>query len=126
MKREFVTCLNCIDGRVQLPVIHWIMANYEVKYIDMITTPGMDGILADRNSNIEDILEKVNVSREVHSTDYIFIVGHHDCLANPVKDETHKKQIIDAVDHIKELNSSCNVIGLWVDSKSMIKIVYNI
>jgi hypothetical protein len=51
MKREFVTCLNCIDGRVQLPAIHWIKANYEVKYIDMINTPGMDGILADRNSN---------------------------------------------------------------------------
>jgi hypothetical protein len=55
MKREFVTTLNCIDGRVQLPVIRWIMAYYEVKYTDMITAPGMDGILADKNS---DILEK--------------------------------------------------------------------
>ncbi|MEN6292607.1 MAG: carbonic anhydrase [Methanobacterium sp.] len=43
----FATCLNCIDGRVQLPVINWIMKNYNVKYVDMITKAGMDGFLAD-------------------------------------------------------------------------------
>ena len=58
MKTQFVTCLNCIDGRVQLPVIKWIMENYGVEYVDMITTPGMDGILSDETSNIDDILEK--------------------------------------------------------------------
>jgi len=124
MNKEFVTCLNCIDGRVQLPVIHWIMATYDINYVDMITAPGMDGILANKNNDIGDILEKIKVSKEVHSTKHIFIVGHHDCLGNPVKTETHKKQIIDAVNRIKELNSSCNVIGLWVDSKSMIQIVF--
>ena len=65
MEKEFVTCLNCIDGRVQLPVINWVMTNYGVKYVDMITTPGMDGILADKNYNIEDILEKIRISRNV-------------------------------------------------------------
>ncbi len=38
-----------MDGRVQLPVINWILSNYEVKYADMITAPGMDGLLADSN-----------------------------------------------------------------------------
>jgi len=40
-------CLNCIDGRVQLPVIEWIKQNYGVDHVDMITEPGMDGFLAD-------------------------------------------------------------------------------
>lgn len=124
MKREFVTTLNCIDGRVQLPVIQWIMDNNNVKYTDMITLPGMDGILADKNSNIQDILEKITVSRNVHLTDQIFIVGHHDCLANPVNDETHKKQIIKSVNRIKGHNPSCNVTGLWVDSNSQVHAVY--
>jgi carbonic anhydrase len=115
-----------MDGRVQLPIINWIIANYEVKYVDMITTPGMDGILADKNNNIEDILEKINVSKEVHSTKHIFIVGHHDCLANPVNIETHKKHITDAVNRIKELHQSSNVIGLWLDKKSKVQIVNNI
>lgn len=126
MEKEFVTCLNCIDGRVQLPVINWVMTNYGVKYVDMITTPGMDGILADKNYNIEDILEKIRISRNVHSTKHIFIVGHYDCLANPVKSEIHKNQIIMAVNRIKESNPSCEVIGLWLDSTSTIQIVHDI
>jgi hypothetical protein len=125
MLREFVTCLNCIDGRVQLPVINWIISNYEVKYADMITAPGMDGLLADSN-NVEDILEKITVSRNVHSTDHIFIVGHYNCLANPVNDEVHKKQIIRAVKRIKKFNSYCHVIGLWVDQGSNVQQIFKI
>ena len=48
MKSEFVTCLNCIDGRVQLPIINWITTNYDVKYVDMITAPGIDGLMVDK------------------------------------------------------------------------------
>jgi hypothetical protein len=126
MNTKFVTCLNCIDGRVQLPVIKWIMENYGVEYVDMITTPGMDGILSDENINIEDIQKKVKVSKEGHSTSFIYIIGHHNCLANPVTSEVHKEQIIKSVYRIKKLNSTCNVIGLWVDGRSKIQIVHEI
>ena len=85
MKREYVTTLNCIDGRVQLPLIHWVLVNNKVEYTDMITVPGIDGVLADKNNGIHDILEKIDISRNVHLTDQIFITGHHGCLANPVK-----------------------------------------
>ena len=125
MLREFVTCLNCMDGRVQLPVINWILSNYEVKYADMITAPGMDGLLAD-SDDISDILEKISVSRTVHATDHIFVVGHYNCLTNPVTDETHKNQIVSAVKRIKEFNSDCNVIGLWVDQCFMIQQILKI
>jgi carbonic anhydrase len=124
MKSEFVTCLNCIDGRVQLPVINWILKNYDVKYVDMITTPGVNGVLADKNSNVEDIFEKLTFSNEGHSTELIFIVGHHDCLANPMDDETHHKQIIESVERIKESYSACDVIGLWVDCEFNVQITY--
>jgi hypothetical protein len=126
MTTKFVTCLNCIDGRVQLPVIKWIMENYGVEYVDMITAPGMDRILSNENNNLEDIQEKVKLSNEGHSTSRIFIVGHHDCLANPVTSELHKEQIIKSVYRIKKLNSTCDVIGIWVDNKSKIQIVHEI
>lgn len=126
MKTEFVTCLNCIDGRVQLPVINWILENYDVKYVDMITAPGMDGILADKNNNVKDIFEKLTFSNEGHSTELIFIVGHHDCLANHVEDETHNKQVIDSVKRIKKLYSTCDAIGLWVDSEFDVQIIYKL
>ena len=123
MKTEFVTCLNCIDGRVQLPVINWILKNYDVKYVDMITAPGMDKVLTDM-ANVDDILEKIAISKNVHSTNQIFVVGHHDCLANPVDDHLHKKQIVDAADNIKKLNLECDVTGLWVDNKFKVHVIH--
>lgn len=92
----------------------------------MITAPGMDGMLADKNNDVDDIFEKLTFSNEGHSTNKIFIVGHHDCLANHVEDETHNKQIIASVKRIKESYSACGVIGLWVDSKSNVHIIYEL
>jgi len=126
MKSEFVTCINCIDGRVQLPVINWILNNYDVKYVDMITSPGVNGVLANKNSNVADIFDKLTFSNDGHSTELIFIVGHHDCLANPVDDEIHNKQIIRSVERIKESYSASTVIGLWVNNEFKIKVLYEL
>jgi len=125
MKKEYATCLNCIDGRVQLPVIHWIQENYGIKYVDMITAPGINGIFAEENCEITGLLEKINISQEVHLTKHIFIVGHHDCLANPVNDENHIKQICEAINVIKKYNCSAIIVGLWVDSEFSVHKVYN-
>ena len=59
--KKFITCLNCVDGRVQLPVIQWIKENYNIDYVDMITEAGMDGILAAENSDLERISHIINV-----------------------------------------------------------------
>ena len=111
----FATCLNCIDGRVQLPAINWIMKNYNVKYVDMITKAGIDGFLADKNSDIHEILKNVEVSISGHGSENIFVVGHYDCAANPVDDLTHQKQINTAVKRIKNIFPDLNVTGLWID-----------
>ena len=115
---KFVTCLNCIDGRVQLPVIHYIKEKYEVDYVDMITEAGMDGILAKENySNMENLLKKIDISLTKHGSNIIFIAGHYDCAGNPVDEETHKQHIRTAVKKIKALTSAHRVIGLWVSEK---------
>ncbi|WP_431061856.1 carbonic anhydrase [Methanobacterium sp.] len=110
----FATCLNCMDGRVQLPVIKWIMENYNIKYVDMITEPGMNGFLADKSSNIQNIIKKVQITVDIHDSENVFIVGHYDCVGNPVNDLTHEKHIYAAVNRIKSLFPDLNIVGLWV------------
>ena len=43
---SFGTAINCIDGRVQLPVINWMKATHHVDWVDVITEPGADEALA--------------------------------------------------------------------------------
>ena len=117
----FATCLNCIDGRVQLPAINWIMENYNVEYVDMITEAGMDGFLADKNSNINSILKKVEISISGHESEDIFVVGHYDCAGNPVDDATHKKHINIAAKLIKDLFYDLNVVGLWINESFIVE-----
>lgn len=110
-------CLNCIDGRVQLPVIQWIKDNYEVDHVDMITEPGIDGLLSDNANPIDEINRKVRISIEKNKASIIFIVGHHDCKGNPVSEPVHKEQILSAVDRLKGGFSEVTVIGLWINSQ---------
>jgi len=109
-----------MDGRVQLPVIYWIKENYAADYVDMIAEPGMDGILAGENhKDIESILKKIDVSlkRPNLHLNIIFVVGHHDCLGNPVDDETHKRQIYIAAEKLKNLRQYVKIVGLWVSDE---------
>jgi len=115
---KFVTCLNCMDGRVQLPVIYWIKENYGVDYVDMITEAGMDGVLADENyKNVDSLIKKIEISLEKHNSRIVFVVGHHDCGGNPVDDKTHKNQICMAVEKVKGWKPSIQIVGLWVSKE---------
>ena len=114
---KFVTCVNCMDGRVQLPVINWIRENYSADYVDMITEAGADGYLVKHDQIPQEILSKINISVGKHGSDQIFIVGHHDCAGHPVDEETHRRDVLRAADKIKGSFSDCSVSGLWVSDK---------
>ncbi|MCK4935756.1 MAG: hypothetical protein KAR84_02790 [Elusimicrobiales bacterium] len=115
---KFATCLNCMDGRVQEPVIFWIKNNHKVDFVDMITEAGMDGYLSDSNSDISRIKKKVNVSLSREGNiNAIFVVGHYDCLGNPVDEKTHKEQINIAVKKVKAWKPEADVFGLWISSE---------
>jgi len=115
---KFATCLNCMDGRVQEPVISWIKDNFEVDFVDMITEAGMDGYLADSKSDVSRIQKKVNISlNREGSINTVFVVGHYDCLGNPADDKTHKKQINISLERVKTFSPKVEVFGLWVSSE---------
>ena len=56
MSDKRAVCLNCMDGRAQLPVIEWVKKNCDVEFVDMITEAGMDGFLT-KPLRIKDLSE---------------------------------------------------------------------
>lgn len=97
-KYNFVTAVNCIDGRVQLPLINWIKENYDTDFVDMITEPGPDKVLStSEDKKIEPIKSKILISHKAHGSGLIFVAGHHDCAANPVSGEEHVNQVKSSV-----------------------------
>jgi len=115
---KFATAMNCIDGRTQIPVIEWMKEKYNVDYVDMITEPGVDGILAkgENKALIESIKRRVEISVSKHNSKVVAVAGHHDCAGNPVDEETHKKHILSAIEVVKSWGFDVEVVGLWVDN----------
>ncbi|MCD6163626.1 MAG: hypothetical protein J7K40_14590 [candidate division Zixibacteria bacterium] len=114
---KFATCLNCMDGRVQLPAINWLMKEYSAEYVDMITEAGMDGYLVKNEKLPEGFIYKLNISAEKHGSKHIFIVGHYDCGGHPVDEKTHREHVHISVDKIKSIMPDSKVIGLWINEK---------
>ena len=118
-EKTFATAINCMDGRVQLPVTAFLKRKYGVDYVDMITEPGPNGILAANKdqSIIDSIKKRVGISTTKHGSKYIAIAGHHDCAGNPVDKDTHLAHIRSAIKTVKSWEVKAEVIGLWVDDK---------
>lgn len=116
------TCLNCMDGRVQLPVITWIKAHYAVDYVDVITETGMDGVLA-KQEDISEVLRSIKVSVNLNHSTRLFVVGHYDCRGNPVDEKSHREEIAESVKRLKPLWPAQEIFGLWVNSKWQVEII---
>lgn len=110
-----VTCLNCMDGRVQLPVLQWIKEHRKVDFVDVITEAGMDGVLADPKHDINEILYSIKISVTLNKSTGLFVVGHYDCRGNPSNDEQHHQHIIEAIKRVKSYWETHSVTGLWVN-----------
>ena len=117
MSEKRAVCLNCIDGRIQLPVIEWIKDNYGMDYVDMVTEPGIDGLLSDEANSIDGINRKIGISIEKNDASIIFIAAHHDCRGNPVSEAEHKEQVLLSRDRLKKVFLGVEVEGLWVNSE---------
>jgi carbonic anhydrase len=117
MEKSFATAINCIDGRVQVPVVEFVKKEFGVDYVDMITEPGPDKVLSENavSEVINSIKERVLISVEKHGSKNIIIAGHHDCAANSTTKDEHLKQIAEAVETIKSWGLKADVHGVWVD-----------
>lgn len=121
--KEFVTCLNCMDGRVQKPIVEWLESNYDARYVDMITEAGMDGFIVKHDGVPESLQYKVDISVKKHGSNDIFIIGHHDCGGHPVEKRKHLEDVKTSVEKIKKLYPDCNVVGVWISDKWVPEII---
>lgn len=121
---KFVTAINCIDGRAHNPVLNWLKASFDAEFVDRITEPGADGVLAGGPADvIEAIKQKVLVSVNAHNSKTVAVVGHHDCAAHPVSEAQHKQDIREAVATALSWDLPVQVIGLWVNSEWQVEVV---
>jgi hypothetical protein len=90
----FGAVLNCLDGRAHPPVTAWLHRERGMRFLDRVTEPGADGILAaGDDARIAALREQVTLSVRAHAATLVAVVGHHDCAANPGPREQHLAQI---------------------------------
>lgn len=123
MSFKFGTAINCIDGRTQEPVIDFMKHKYGIDGVDMVTFPGVDGIIM--SSGISDtialIRKGVSISIEKHGSRIIAVVGHFDCAGNPGNREHHYANIGKAVQLVSSWNFDVEIVGLYVNDKRQIE-----
>lgn len=116
-EKKFCASVHCMDGRIQKPIIDFILQNYDYQYVDAITEAGPNKILAEGKNNplTQSILDRLEISVNTHKSDLIFISGHWDCAGNPVDKETQLVQIDSSVEFLKLYYPNAKFVKLWID-----------
>jgi len=116
-KGKFGTAINCMDGRVQLPLINWMKNKYDLDYIDMITEPGPDKMLSQgRPDQVESIKSRVKISVNAHGSQIILVAAHDDCAGDPVSREDHIRQVRDCLKLVKSWGLPVkDITGVWIN-----------
>ena len=115
----FCTAINCMDGRVQLPVNKYLRNLLRVEYVDTITEPGPVKILAQqrKSSLAKSILRRVDLSVSRHASDSVALVAHHDCAGNPATEAIQRRQLHAATGFLSARYPELTILALWVDSE---------
>lgn len=124
VRAKFCTSISCMDGRIQLPITHWLKEKYNVSYVDTITEPGVDKLFSNTEKT-QEIKSKVSISVNVHGSKLIMISGHHDCAGNPVSKKEHITQIKNATSIIQSWKMPVKVIGVWVNEHWELEVFEN-
>jgi hypothetical protein len=125
MQTRFAAAINCMDGRVQLPVIQWVKDRYRVDYVDMITECGPDKVVAfGQGAELGSIRSRLLISMQKHGADTLVIAGHADCAANTVNQEAHYVHLRRAVEVAWGWNLPLKEItGIWLDQDWQVSVV---
>ncbi len=98
----FSTALNCMDGRTQEKAFAYTQKLFGTDYVDIITEPGIDGLLAgshsvvsaeDMQARVDWIRAKAEISAKGHGSSQVVIFGHCACAGNQVDIEGHKEHL---------------------------------
>ena len=114
--KTFACAINCMDGRIQDAVKNYIKEHHGVDYVDMVTEPGPNKILADNADAgaVENIKKRVGISVEHHGANVIAIVGHFGCAGNPVEKDQQVEHLRQAKKTVESFGFPAEIILLWV------------
>jgi len=106
-----------MDGRTQLPVNEFLRKRFGVDYVDTVTEPGPNLILARQaaTSQIGGILARVDISVHHHGSKAVAVVGHHGCAGNPAPKSEQMVHLREAVAFLRDKYPSLTILALWVD-----------
>ena len=115
-RETFATAINCMDGRVQRPVTEWLQKTFGVDYVDMITEPSPNKILAGREPGATDsIRRRVDISVRVHGSQVVALVAHAECAGNPVPKSENLQHLREGIEAIRAWGLPVTAVGLWLD-----------
>jgi len=114
---RFCSAINCMDGRVQLPVIRYLQDRFGAEHVDCISEAGPNLILAEAQpaSAVDAILKRLAISVHQHGSVGVAVVGHHDCAGNPAPREEQLGHVERAIEFLHRHFEKIEIIGLWVD-----------
>ena len=114
---RFFSVINCMDGRVQLPVIKYLQNRFKVDYVDSITEAGPNLILSEKKNNfsVQSIIHRLKISIESHNSIGVAIAGHHDCAGNPAPKDDQMIHTQKAAQFLRQQYENIEIIGLWID-----------
>jgi carbonic anhydrase len=114
---KFACVINCMDGRVQDAVKNYMQKTYGADFVDMVTEPGPNKILADNSDKavIENIKKRVEISVHHHGAKVVAVVGHFGCAGNPTEKEDQIKHLKAAKKTVEAFGFPVEIILLWVD-----------
>ena len=120
MLMKFGTLINCIDGRVQYPVMDYLKRNYNIDFFDAANEAGPLKILTERSEKcrVYSLKEQIMTSLEEHESRFIAVAGHHDCTDNPLDRSGQEAQIEKTIDYLqKAFGNEITYIGLYVNER---------
>jgi len=115
---KFATALDCADGRTKLPVRAWAREHLGVDEVDCITRPGMDKFLSAEIQPVllEDLQDQL-AKLEGHASEHVLVIGHCECLGNPVSEDPHREDIKKSCENVTSWRvlAGKKIIGLLVN-----------
>ncbi len=121
---SFCTVINCMDGRVQIPVLRYLQKRFDVMYVDSITEPGPVRLFAspmtEASAGDEElrlsVLSRIAISVEKHGSKKMALVAHDLCAGNPLSKSEQVEQLHRSVRALRERFPHLEVIALWLAS----------
>lgn len=116
-EKKFACAINCMDGRVQDAVKNYIQQNYNVDWVDQVTEPGPNKILADNSDSaiIENIKKRVGISIHHHGSKVVAIAGHFGCAGNPTEKNEQIEHLKKAQKTVESFGFDAEIVLLWVE-----------